>query len=186
MKMPQFNVPTREEVSEKNRTIFDALEGQLGFVPNLYATYAHSDNALASYTSFSQSQAKGSLSAREREVINLVVSQVNGCRYCQSAHTEIGKMTGFSDDEILLLRKGKSDDAKFDALVKLAKEITNTRGKPSEETVKRFFAAGYDKGGLIDVVLMVGDKTISNYVHNITQIPIDFPLAPDLSSEAGV
>ena len=182
--MTQFNVPTRDEVSENNQVIFDNLQKQLGMVPNLFATFAHSDSALETYLNLSQAQAKGSLNAKEREAINLVVSQVNNCRYCQSAHTAIGKMNGFNEEEIIELRKGQSDDAKLDALVKLAKDITISRGNPNQETVQAFYDAGYDKGSLIDVVLLVSDKIFANYVHNITQVAIDFPVAPELTEDA--
>ena len=100
--MSTFNVPTREEVSEKNQGIFDTLQGKLGFVPNLYATFAISDNALENYLNFSS--AKTSLKAKEIEVINLAVSNVNNCSYCQSAHTAIAKMNGFTDEQALELR----------------------------------------------------------------------------------
>ena len=73
--------------------IFDTLNKALGFVPNLYATIAHSENGLAKYLAFQG--AKTSLTNKEKEAVNLVVSQVNGCIYCQSAHTVLGKMNGF-------------------------------------------------------------------------------------------
>ena len=94
--MKTFEVPTREQVSETNQHIFDNLKKGIGMVPNLYATFAHSDNALSSYVTL-QSM-KSSLSNKEKEVVNLVVSQINDCIYCLSAHTAIGKMNGFSDD----------------------------------------------------------------------------------------
>ena len=134
--MTQFNVPTRDEVSENNQTIFDNVEKQVGFVPNIYAIIAKSDNALGTYLNFAKEQAKGSLSAKEREAISLVVSQVNGCRYCQSAHTALGKMNGFTDGQILDIRKGGSEDAKLDALVKLAREIALTNGNIGNEKLR--------------------------------------------------
>ena len=99
--MSTFNVPQREEVSEKNQAIFDNLEKAVGFVPNLQATYAHSENALENYLNLSN--AKTSLTAKQKEVVNLAVSQVNNCTYCLSAHTAIGKMNGFTEAEILEL-----------------------------------------------------------------------------------
>ena len=182
--MTKFSVPTKEEVSTDNRAIFESLEKKVGFVPNVYAAAAYSDNALGSYLSFSDSLGKGSLSAKEREVINLAVSQVNSCRYCQSAHTAIAKMNGFTDEEAIQFRMGESDNAKYDALARLAKEIAVTRGNPSEATLENFFNEGYDKGGLIDVVLAVTSITFTNYINNITRVPIDFPLVEDLSHEA--
>lgn len=179
--MKTFNVPTREEVSENNQQIFDNLKGQLSFVPNLYATMAYSDTALANYLQFQQG--KTSLSNKEKEVVNLVVSQGNNCSYCQSAHTAISKMNGFTEDQILELRSGKASfNEKFDALVKVASEININRGNVSESTLENFFNAGYTKGNLVDVVVAIGDKVVMNYLHNLTQIPVDFPPAQELDA----
>ena len=177
--MSTFNVPTKNEVSENNQTIFNQLEKGLGFVPNLYASFAHSETALGNFLAFGN--AETSFSTKEKEVINLAVSQVNECVYCLSAHTAIAKSNGFTEGQILELRSGAASfDNKLDALAKLAKNITETRGKTDTTLVENFLAAGYDKGNLIDVITLVGDKTISNYIHNTTQVPIDFPVAQSL------
>jgi len=179
--MSTFNVPSREQVNETNQGIFDSLKSKLGFVPNLYATYAHSDTALENYLNFSG--AKTSLSAKEREVVNLAVSEVNNCNYCLSAHTAIGKMNGFTDDQILELRAGQAPfDNKLDALAKLAKNITENRGRAGSFEVENFLNAGYTKGNLVDTIVQVGEKTISNYLHNTTQVPVDFPVAQPLET----
>ena len=177
--MSTFNVLTRDEVSENNQAIFDNLKKALGFVPNLYATYANSDTALENYLNFAN--AITSLSAKEKEVVNLAVSQVNDCIYCLSAHTAIGKMNGFNDEQILELRAGKASfDAKLNALAQLAKNVTENRGRTDEKVLENYFAAGYTKANLIDTISLVGDKTISNYIHSTTQVPVDFPVAPSL------
>ncbi len=176
--LPTFNLPSRDEVSASNQGLFDNLKKLLGFVPNLYAAFAHSETALSTYLALGSG--KTSLSKKEKEAVNLVVSQVNGCRYCQSAHTVLGKMNGFTDEEVMRIRGGRATDPKLDALVRLAKEITASRGRPSAATVEAFYAAGYPKGTLVDLVVAVGDKTIMNYLHNITQVAIDFPIAPEL------
>jgi uncharacterized peroxidase-related enzyme len=177
--MNTFNVPSRDEVSENNQIIFDNLNKALGFVPNLYATYAHSDTALENYLTFAN--AKTSLTAKEKEVVNLAVSQVNDCIYCLSAHTAIGKMNGFTDEQILELRAGYSTVSdKLDALARLAKNVTENRGRTDEAVLENFFNVGYTKGQLIDTISLVGDKTISNYIHSTTQVPVDFPVAQPL------
>jgi len=177
--MKTFAVPTREQVSENNKAIFDNLNKAIGMVPNLYATLAYSDNALGNYVTFQSG--KTSLRAKEKEAVNLIVSQVNDCIYCLSAHTAIGKMNGFTDEQIIEIRKGgASFDAKLDALVKLAKNITETKGKADSALVDDFFAAGYNEGSLADLIVLIGDKTIMNYLHNLTEVPVDFPLAPAL------
>ena len=179
--MSTFNVPKKEEVSSGNQAIFDNLEKALGFVPNLYATYAYSENALGNYLTFSN--AKTSLKAKEKEVVNLAVSEVNGCLYCLSAHTAIGKMNGFTEEQILELRAGKASfDNKLDALARLAKNMTENRGATDADVLDNFFAAGWSKENLIDTIVLVGDKTISNYINNTTEIPVDFPVAQPLQA----
>lgn len=176
--MKKFTVPTRDEVSENNQLIFDNLQKALGFVPNLYATIAHSKNGLERFLAYQN--AKTSLSNKEKEAVNLIVSQVNGCIYCQSAHLVLGKMNGFSDDQLIDIRKGKSVDAKLNSLVQLAEDITANKGNASADKVDAFFAQGYNNENLVDLILQVSDKTAMNYLHNLTQIAVDFPLAPAL------
>jgi|AntRauTorckE6833_2_1112554.scaffolds.fasta_scaffold49802_1 uncharacterized peroxidase-related enzyme len=181
--MRPFDVPQKHEVSDQNKQILEDLESKIGFVPNIYATYAYSDTALGRYLTFSN--AKTSLSNKEKEVVNLVVSQVNGCTYCQAAHTQMGKMNGYSDDQILEIRSGKASfDAKTDALVSLTKAIIKDRGQIDDQLLADFFNAGYTKENLVDVIVAVGDKTTTNLLHNVTQIPVDFPEAPALEETA--
>jgi len=153
----------------------------VGFVPNIYATYAYSGTALGRYLTFANG--KTSLSNKEKEVVNLVTSQVNGCSYCLAAHTAIGKMNGFTDEQVLELRSGSASfDTKLDALVKLAGAIASHRGKIEDRVLQAFFDAGYTRENLIDVIVNVGEKAITNFLHNVTDIPVDFPAAPVLET----
>jgi len=179
--MSKFNVPTREEVSINNQAIFDNLKSQLGFVPNLYAYYAKNETALGDYLAFQG--CTSTLKAKEKEVVNLVVSQYNGCRYCQSAHTAIGKMNGFTEEQILEIRTGSASfDSKLDALAKFALSAISNRGKATEVAKNTFFEAGYTEASLVDVAIVIGEKTISNFIHNLADFEIDFPLAPTLET----
>jgi len=174
-----FTVPTKADVSESNQAIFDNLHKMIGFVPNLYAYFAKNETALADYLALQNR--KSTLRAKEREIINLVTSQVNDCRYCQSAHTVFGKMNGFTEEEVLEIRKGSAAfDSKLDALVKFTFSVVENRGRATDESKEAFFAAGYTEANMIDVVIVVGDKTISNYIHNLTHFEIDWPLAEQI------
>jgi uncharacterized peroxidase-related enzyme len=179
--MSSFSVPTREEVSANNQAIFDNLQKNLGFVPNLYATFAYNDTALADYLAFQNR--KSTLKAKEREVINLVVSQINACKYCLAAHTALGKMNGFTDEQLIEIRQGSASfDTKIDALARFAQDTTLNRGKAKDSSVEDLFAAGYNEANLVDILIVIGDKIVSNYLHNITEIPVDFPAAPVLDT----
>ncbi len=181
--MRPFDVPTKEQVSAQNKEILNDLEKKVGFVPNIYATYAYSDTALSRYLAFANG--KTSLSNKEKEVVNLVTSQVNGCTYCQAAHTALGKMNGFSDEQLIEIRKGSASfDSKTDALVKLTRAVAVNKGKIKDDVLQGFFDAGYTKENLVDVIVGVGDKTTTNILHNVTDIPIDFPEAPSIENNS--
>ena len=177
--MTTIHVPTRDEVSPANQAIFDQLRKALGMVPNLYATFAHSETALATYLALQN--AKSSVPGKAREVINLVVSQVNGCQYCLAAHTMLGKMHGFTDAQVIEIRQGSASfDPKLDALARLTHSVTQQRGHVEPSLLQAFFDAGWTPANLVDTMVVIGDKTISNYLHSTTQIPVDFPAAPAL------
>lgn len=178
--MSQFTVPSRDQVSPANQAIFDQMQKKLGMVPNLYATFALSETALPTYLALQN--AKSSLSGKAREVVNLVVSQVNECAYCLAAHTVVGKMMGFSDAQIMEIRNGRASfDPRLDGLARLARNIVERRGHAEPALVAAFLAAGWTRENLVDATLAIGDKIISNYLHSTTEIPVDFPPAPPLA-----
>ena len=177
----KFEVPARDKVSPAHQTIFDNVTKTLGFVPNAYAEFAHSENALSVF--LTAQNAKSSLTANEKEAISLVVSQVNECLYCLSSHSVFAKKQGLTDEQILELRSGSATfDNKLDALVKLSKSIAENKGHADPELIDNFMAAGYNKGNLIDVIMLVGIRSISNYVNVITNAEIDWPIASELEN----
>lgn len=176
---PLIPVPTRDDVSPDNQALFDSLQKGLGMVPNLYATLAHSRHALGSYLALQN--AKSSIVGKAREVVNLVLSQVNDCAYCLAAHTAIGKMVGFTDAQIIEIRRGgASFDARLDALARLVKHIVIERGHADAAQVQAFLDAGWTRENLVDAIVVIGDKTVTNYLHGTTRVPVDFPPAPAL------
>lgn len=179
METNAFSVLKREDVSPKNQLIFDQLKKQYGAVPNLYSTLAYSENALDAYTRLEA--AKLALSPQEIEAVNLVVSEVNQCIYCLSAHTMVAKSTGFSEPQTIEIRSGNvTFDPKLNALVRLAKELTDRRRVENEDLLNAFYEAGYTRAQLVDLIILVGDRTISNILHAVTKVPVEFPLAKSL------
>jgi len=177
--MKTFPIPTKEQVSPANQAIFNNLTKAIGRVPNLYAAFANSETGLANYLTFSNG--KSSLRAKEREAVNLIVSQVNECLYCLSAHSAIAKLQGFTDEQILEIRRGgASFDAKLDALVKFVKSATENKGHADAQTLENFYAAGYNEGNLVDVVNAIGDKMITNYLYALSDVPVDWPAVPQI------
>jgi len=172
--MRPFNVPTKENVSSKNQELLKVIEKEVGMIPNIYAAFAYSDYALEKYMNFKNQP--NSFTAIENEIISLSVSKINGCEYCQRAHATIAKNKGASTVQInasLGLETVLTE--KENALLRVTKSIIENKGKISDDTLNQFFAAGYTKAHLIDLSLLIAETTITNYVHNITDVEIDFP-----------
>jgi uncharacterized peroxidase-related enzyme len=172
--MPEFVVPAEQNISEKNKRIFADIKSLFGTVPNIFAAFASSENGLENY--FSYLTQKNSLSDRERETVNLVVSQVNQCQYCLSFHSAIAGRLGFTKDEILDIRANDIGfDRKLRAVAALAHNIALTKGRIVGQILEDFYEAGYDQGHLVDVVLAVGHIWTLNLLYAITNVPIDWP-----------
>lgn len=176
--MKTINVPKKEQLNPESQTILESVEKKMGKIPNLYATIGYSSSALKSMLETEISLAhNSSFTAKEREAINLIVSQVNECDYCLAAHTTLGKMRGFTEEDTLEIRKGSFSEVKLDAVIKLAQSIANNKGNAEREVLENFFNAGYDEKALIELAALVALRSFTNYVFANTQIPIDFPLA---------
>ena len=178
--MKNLEVLNREQVASETQEIFDGLKSKVGMVPNLYATAANSHYGLTALLELGETLKKGNLNNKEVEAVALAVGQANNCQYCLSAHTAIGKMLGFSEEETLDIRRGSVSDPKLKALTSLAKEITESRGFPSEQALSDFIEAGYTKGALVDVIGLVALNTFTNYLNHIADTEVDFPKAKQL------
>lgn len=181
--MTKINALTYEQAAPQTQEIFDALKSKIGMVPNLYATIGHSPAALNAILGFGEALGGGELNAQEAEAIALAVGQENECGYCLSAHSAIGKMVGFSEEETLQLRQANIEDPKLNALTQLAQAIAATRGRPSQTLLDNFFNAGYSQGAFVELIGYVALNTFTNYFNHIAETDIDFPLAQGIEAK---
>ncbi len=159
------------------RPLLEAVQKQFGIVPNLFRLVANSPAALEGYLGLVGALSKGALPAPTRERIALAVAEINGCGYCLSAHSYLGKNLAKLDDaEIAANRKGGSNDAKADAAVRFAAKVAHERGHVSEADLLAVKAAGYEDAQLIEIVLHVGLNVWTNYINEVAKTDIDFPL----------
>lgn len=160
-----------------SRPFLEAVKKQLGVVPNMFRLISNSPAALDSYLGLSGALNKGALSAPTRERIALAVAEVNGCSYCLSAHTYLGKNLAKLDDaEIAANRGGASNDPKADAAVRFAVKVVRAHGHVSDADLDAVKAAGYDDAEVIEIVLHVALNTWTNYINEVAKTDIDFPL----------
>jgi uncharacterized peroxidase-related enzyme len=163
-------------VDPKVAVTLNQVKASLGMVPNLFATLAHSSASLDGYQSLSKALSRGRFSARQRELLALTVAQENECRYCLSAHTALAKAAGVSDAEALKARGGDGEDPFEHALASFAKVVVRHRGHVSDEDIERARKAGIDDGLMMEVVAHVVANTFTNYVNEVADTEIDFPV----------
>ena len=180
--MNKLEVLTREQVPAATQEVYDALKSKIGMVPNLYASVANSPKALTALLTLGENLSGGEFSGKEVEAIALAVGQSNNCEYCLAAHTAIGKMNGFSEDDTISLRTGEVGDSKLNALTNLAKSITETRGLPEAALIEKFYEVGYSEAALTELIGLVALNTFTNYFNHIAQTKVDFPAAPVLAT----
>ena len=168
---------------EAARPLLEAVNKQLGSVPNLFRMVANSPAALEGYLGMSGALAKGRLPAQTRERIALAVSQVNACGYCLAAHTYLGtNLVKLDAAEIAANRAGRSNDAQADAAVRFAVSVATQRGHVSDADVQAVRAAGHDDAQIIEIVQHVALNTWTNYINEVAMTVIDFPEALPLAA----
>jgi len=160
-----------------SRLLLEGVKKQLGVVPNMFRLISNSPVALEGYLGLSGALSKGRLPAPTRERIALAVAEENGCSYCLSAHSYLGKNLAKLDDaEITANRHGGSNDVKADAAVRFATKLVQERGHVSEDEVRAVKAAGYDDAQVIEIVLHVALNTWTNFINVAGGTEIDFPV----------
>lgn len=168
---------TVADAPEASQPLLKAVEKQIGSVPNLFRLVATSPQALEGHLGLSGALGKGALPAATRERIALAVAEVNGCDYCLSAHSYLGKTLARLDDaEIAANRKGASNDPKADAAVRFAAKVATARGHVSDGDFAAVKNAGYSDAQVIEIVQHVALNSWTNYFNNVFRTEIDFPV----------
>jgi len=176
--MPRLPTPASIEASPAAaQPLLHAVEKQLGVVPKLFRGVGNSPAALEGYLGLNGALGKGELEAATRERIALAVAEANGCDYCLSAHTYLGKnLAKLSEAEISANRNGSSSDSKAAAAVRFAVKLVKARGHVADADVQAVKKAGYNDAQVIEIVLHVALNTLTNYVNEVAKTEIDFPV----------
>lgn len=174
--MSRIAIPTRESAPSASQPLLDAVEKQLGVVPNLFRLVALSPAALQGFLGLNGALGKA-LDVKTRERIALAVAQINGCDYCLSAHSYLGlNLAKIDGAEIALNRKGTSSDAKANAAVAFAVKVTQARGKVSDADLQAVKAAGFTDAQIVEIVAVVAENVFTNFINIVAQTEIDFPV----------
>ena len=172
--MTEFTIHTLESAPEASKPTLEEAKKAYGAVPNLHAVLAEAPAALEAYDALWKAFGRTSLSPIEKQVVYLTSSYENECHYCMAGHSVLARMAGMESAAIEALREGTPlPDPKLDALRGFAREVVTSRGRVSEETVSAFLAAGYTRQSVLEVILGISVKVLSNYTNHIANTPFD-------------
>ena len=161
-----------EEVQEELKKSHQAF----GMVPNLHAVLAEAPVVLESYKHLHAQFLASSLSDAEKTVVWQTINLKNECHYCVPAHTAIAYSMKIDEDLIQALKSGDTlGDSKLEVLRQTTLALLENRGFLSESQKQAFFDAGYGNQQLLEIVLGLAQKTISNYTNHLADTPLDEP-----------
>lgn len=175
--MARLTALNPDETTGKAKELFTAIHNQLGMVPNMMKTMGNSPALLEGSLSLSKALSGGALGNRTSTLISLVVAETNACNYCLSAHSYVGANLQKIDAATLqAARKGTSQDAKTDSILKFARTLVNNRGQVSDEDVQGLKSSGVSEEEIAEIIGHVGMNILTNYFNNTVKTEIDFPV----------
>jgi uncharacterized peroxidase-related enzyme len=164
-----------EQVPAESKPTLDAFTKNIGFTPNMMATFAQSPIAFNAWASLLGSLSKA-LDVKTRDSIGLAVSEVNGCNYCLTVHSFTAQhMAKLPAEEIILARKGHAGDPKRDAAVQFARLVISKRGQVSDADLEAVRSAGYTDANIMEIVALVAMYSLTNFINNVFDPQKDFP-----------
>lgn len=173
-KMTDFTVYTSASAPAASKPVLDAVKGAFGFVPNLQANMAESPELLAGYSALWDLFSKSTLTPHEQQVVYLTSNFENNCHYCMAGHTTLARMIKMDEGVIAALRAGTEiPDAKLEALHRFTTIVVRERGFAADADVAAFISAGYTRQNVLEVVLGVATKVMSNYTNHIVHTKLD-------------
>ncbi len=173
--MSRITTITNETATPEQAALFEAIQAQIGMVPNFLKVFANSPAALRAFLGLHSIANEGSIDLPTRERIALALAQQNSCEYCLSAHSAIGKKAGLDNSEINANRSGSSNDSKAAVAVKLARSLAEHSGDITTAELIEARNAGYSDADIVEIITHVGMNILTNILGKASRVEIDFP-----------
>jgi uncharacterized peroxidase-related enzyme len=173
--MAQVKLVDPAQAIGKSKELLTALQNTIKSVPNLAKALANSPAALKAWMEFDGALAKGSLNPKLRQEIALAVGQKNGCEYCVSAHTVLGRGAGLTEQQILASRQGQGISPKDTAALSFAHELLENRGQVPASSIQTLRDHGFTDGEIAEIVAHIALNIFTNYFNIALDVDVDFP-----------
>ena len=171
---------TLEDAHPKAKTVLEQTQAKMGMIPNMYGTMANSPAMLQTYVhGYSLFRENSGFTSAEQELVFLTISRENECHYCMAAHSFVADNISMVPLEVTeaIRNDAQITDSKLSALRAFTQAMVISRGCPSESDVDEFTHAGYSENHILDIILAISVKTISNYSNHVFDTPVDAAFA---------
>lgn len=176
----EFPLYSRSTAPAESKATLERVGQDLGYVPALLAQMAESPPVLEAYGALSAIFRKSSLAPAEQQIVLLAVSVENDSHYCTPAHAIRARAADLPEAGVTAIRHGRPlADPRQEALRRLAVQIVRERGMVSDSELQTFVTAGFTRANILEIILAVGLKTLSNYVAFVAKTPLDPPMAAE-------
>lgn len=174
--MTKFTLHDMASAPEKSKALLEKSLSSIGMIPNLHAVMAEAPTTLDAYQKLHELVLATSFDNTEKTVVWQTINVEHACHYCVPAHSAISRSMQVSATVDNALRnKTTLPTEKLEALRNLTLAVIRQRGLVSEQTLQTFFNAGYQNQQLLEVILIVSQKIMSNYINHLAKTPIDTP-----------
>lgn len=183
--MSRLPLIEKDNAPEFIRGIFDTVTATYGSLPNIFRVTANSPAMLQALVDFDACAKQSVLTPEIRAMLAVTVSEINGCDYCISAHAALGKGIGLSALQLEQARSARSDDRRTNAMLHFAAEVAMQRGHVGEQALARLRALGISDRETVEIIGLVVLNTFTNYINNVADTDIDFPVVHARHAGAG-
>lgn len=171
-----FTIHSKDSAPAPGKPLLQKSLDTYGFIPNLHGVMAEAPALLEAYQTIGGLWAKTELSVLERQIVLMTINRVNECHYCMAAHSMIATMEKMPADILDALRAGSAlADPKLEALRRFTETMVETRGWANDAAVQALLDAGYAKATVLEIVLGISYKVMSNYVNHLAETALDTP-----------
>jgi len=171
-----LNAINFDNANARQREILETAKKQVGFIPNMYANMVNVPGVLSTYLhGYALFREDSGFTPAEQEVVFLAISQINGCKYCTAAHSMLAdKFSGVPASVLQAIRDSQPiPDARLAAVFALTQDLIKNLGKPTPPKIEAFFKAGFNESQLLNIILAIAVKVLSNYSNHAFGTEVD-------------
>ena len=173
--MPRIAPVSDTGASQEEAQALGAITAAWGAVPQLGRVIARSHPLTRALLAFDRELRRGRFTGVHAEMLAIAVANENRCPYCLAAHTAAARALGLDDRGAGDARTGVADDAKIEAALAFAQAVVRTRGRVADQEIDAVRNAGWADGDIVELVGHVIASTLTNYLHHLSGVPVDFP-----------